>query len=59
MSYRLNLGWGGPIGDYICRVLGASIQGFTTNLVQGSIWYNGLVEGIGPLFDLLLGWGKP
>ena len=35
MSYGLNLGWGGIIGDYI-RFWGGPIKGYTTNLVQGS-----------------------
>ena len=35
MSYGLNLGWGGPIGDYIGSWLGP-IKGYPTNLIQGS-----------------------
>ena len=35
MSYGLNLGWGGPIGDYI-GFWGGPIKEYTTNLVQGS-----------------------
>ena len=35
MSYGLNLGWGGPIGDYV-GFWGRPIKGYTTNLVQGS-----------------------
>ena len=34
MSYGLNLGWSGPIGDYI-GFWGGPIKGYTTNLVQG------------------------
>ena len=35
MSYGLNLGWGGPIGDYI-GFWGGPIKRYTTKLVQGS-----------------------
>ena len=35
MSCALNLGWGGPIGDYI-GFWGGTSKGYTTNLVQGS-----------------------
>ena len=35
MSYGLKLGWGGLIGDYI-GFWGGPIQGYATNLVQGS-----------------------
>ena len=41
MSYGLNLGWGGPIGDYI-EFWGGPIKGDTTNLVQGSYRVQGL-----------------
>ena len=34
MSYGLNLGWGGPIGDYI-GFWGGSIKEYTTNAIQG------------------------
>ena len=37
MSYGLNLGWGGPIGNYI-GFWGGPIEGCTTSLVQGSTW---------------------
>ena len=43
MSYGLNLGWGGPIGDYI-GFWGGPIQGHTTNFVQSS--YKGLYRGL-------------
>ena len=35
MSYELDLGWGGSIGDYV-GFWGGAIKGYTTNLVQGS-----------------------
>ena len=35
VSYGINLGWGGPTGDYIGFWAGPS-KGYTTNLVQGS-----------------------
>ena len=35
MSYEVNLGWGGPIEDYI-GFSGGPIKGYTTSLVQGS-----------------------
>ena len=35
MRYGQNLGWGGPIGEYI-GFWGGPIKGNTTNLVQGS-----------------------
>ena len=35
MSYGLDLGWGGPIGDYVV-FWGRPIEGSTTNIVQGS-----------------------
>ena len=35
MSYGLNLGWGGPIGDYI-GFRGGPIKGCTTNFIQVS-----------------------
>ena len=37
MSYGLNLGWGGPIGDYIGFWKGP-IKGCTTNFSPGLIW---------------------
>ena len=39
MSYGLNVGWGGPIEDYIGFWGGGPIKGYTTNLVQGSYTY--------------------
>ena len=41
MSYGLNLGWGGPIMEYI-GFWGGPTRGYTTNLVQGS--YKGLAR---------------
>ena len=38
MGYGLNLGWGGPIVDYLGFWVGP-IKGYTTNLVQGSYGY--------------------
>ena len=35
MSYGLNLGWGGPIGDYK-GFWGGPIKGYTTNLVHSN-----------------------
>ena len=35
VSYGLNSGWGGPIGDYI-GFWGGPIKGYIANLVQGS-----------------------
>ena len=35
VSYGLNLGWGGCIGDYI-GFYGGPIKGYAANLVQGS-----------------------
>ena len=35
LSYGLNLGWGGPIRDYI-GFWGGPMKGYSTNLVQGS-----------------------
>ena len=35
MSDGLNLGWGGPIGDYI-GFGGGPIKGYTTSRIQGS-----------------------
>ena len=35
MSYGRNLGWGGPIMEYI-GFWGGPTRGYTTNLVQGS-----------------------
>ena len=32
MSYGLNLGWGGPLGDYI-GFFGGPIKGYTTGLI--------------------------
>ena len=44
MSYGLNFGRGGPIGDYI-GFWGGPSKGYTTNLVQGSTMGALLIKG--------------
>ena len=44
MSYGLNLGWGGPIGDYIA-FWGGPMKVYATNLVPGSYGETPSFEG--------------
>ena len=54
MSYALNLGWGGPIGDDI-GFWGGPVKGYTVNSVWGS--YEFRFQGLGLASKLLVSQG--